>query len=266
MANNDSLNRSHDPPGATRGGWRDGCGAKWGVLCTHTYTHAAPVPRRTATAASAEVFVVTDHGAKGAGRTRDDDAIATTFAACRSSAGSAAGPPEVLFPRRGRTSPGRGAACSDSVIVEEGASVAPRQRLDGGWRPGPALPGAVAGLADGLTAFIFAHYARNVTLRQGGTLDAGGKRFWDESCGNWWCASPPTHGRRHPTPPHADDDCSPAGVRSGPGRLAQAAVRLAPLHAAHRPSTDIARRLRFEATAFWCIVPVHPGASRYPTL
>ena len=167
-----------------------------------------------ATAASAEVFVVTDHGAKGDGRTRDDAAIAATFAACRSSAASsAAGPREVLFPAPGTyiTGPWE-LACNDSVVtVEEGASVMSFTASGStqGWPLGPLpCPEPSQGLTDvQATPFIFAHYARNVTLRGGGTLDAGGKRFWDESCGNWWCASPPhpTASAPHPTPPHADD-------------------------------------------------------------
>ena len=74
-----------------------------------------------ATAASAEVFVVTDHGAKGDGRTRDDAAIAATFAAC-STASSTAGPREVLFPAPGTyiTGPWE-LACNDSVVTVEEA-------------------------------------------------------------------------------------------------------------------------------------------------
>ena len=57
----------------------------------HGETRVAVTPETAArlVAAGAEVFVVTDHGAKGDGQTRDDAAIAATFAACRSSAASA---------------------------------------------------------------------------------------------------------------------------------------------------------------------------------
>ena len=159
-----------------------------------------------ATATSAEVFVVTDHGAKGDGRTRDDAAIAATFAAC-SAAISTAEPREVLFPAPGTyiTGPWE-LACNDSVVtVEEGASVVSFTASGStqGWPLGPLpCPEPSQGLTDGqATPFIFAHYARHVTLRGGGTLDAGGKRFWDESCGNWWCACPPPPHPNHPSHP-----------------------------------------------------------------
>jgi polygalacturonase len=198
------------------------------LLSLTTLAAAAPGARGT-------IFDVTKHGAKGDGHTRADGAIEATFAAC-----AAAGGGVVLFPAPGRyvTGPWE-LACNDSVVtIEEGASVVSftTNGSTRGWPLGPLTsPEPSQGLTDLQAApFLLAHFARNVTLRGAGTLDAGGKPFWDEHCGNWWCPKwAPGVSSKHPY-----------------------AWRPFMLRIDHSSDFKV-EGLRFEATAFWCIVPVH---------
>ena len=198
----------------------------------------------TVTAVEAEVFDVTKHGAKGDGKTRDDGAIEATFRACAataSGAGTGTGSREVLFPAPGTyiTGPWE-LACNNSVVtIEPGASVVSftANGSTQGWPIGALTsPEPSQGLTDKQAApFILSHYARNVTLRGGGTLDAGGRPFWHEHCGNWWCPK-----------------------WAGPGVTPKSPYAWRPFMLRIDHSTDITiEGLRFEATAFWCIVPVH---------
>ena len=141
------------------------------------------------------VFDVRSHGAKGDGRTRDDAAIAATFAACRASSGSSGGR-EVRFPAPGQYLTGPWAlACNDTTVrVEPGASVV-SYTTHGDTRGWPLGPLDSPEPSQGLTSkqaspFISAYNTRGVRLTGGGTLDAGGAQFWAEHCGNWWCATP----------------------------------------------------------------------------
>eukprot|EP01048_Picozoa_sp_COSAG05_P000257 COSAG05_NODE_7_length_42457_cov_58.929152_14_plen_432_part_00 len=201
-------------------------------------THADKIPSsRALSTTHAEVFDVTKHGAKGDGRSRDDDAIQATFAACATS--SAIGPREVLFPAPGTyvTGPWE-LACNNSVVtVQQGASVVSftANGSTRGWPLGPLTsPEPSQGLTDKqATPFILAHYVHNVTLRGGGTLDAGGKPFWQERCGNWWCP------------------------KWAPGVSPKKPYAWRPFMLRIDHSADVTvDGLRFEATAFWCIVPV----------
>lgn len=188
------------------------------------------------------VFAVTDYGAKGDGVTNDQHAIAETFAACRQAVlagGDGHGGAEVVFPAPGRyvTGPWE-IACNDSVVrVERGASVVSFTARGStvGWPIGVLdCPEPSQGLTARQAApFILVHYARNVTLTGGGTLDAGGTPFWHEHCGNWWC---PKWSSATPKNPYA--------------------WRPFMLRIDHSSDVTV-DSLRFESTAFWCIVPVH---------
>ena len=194
-------------------------------------------------------FDVTDYGAKGDGKTRDDAAIAATFAACRAAGVGDDGPREVRFPAPGQyiTGPWE-LACNDTVVrIEQGASVVSYTASGStkGWPIGGlACPEPSQGLTDKQAApFMLVQHANNITLTGGGTLDAGGKPFWDEHCGNWWC-------------PKWDPGPNPARPGKNPGHGKQPyAWRPFMLRIDHSTGVTV-DNLRFDASAFWCIVPI----------
>ncbi len=215
-----------------------------GPACTCSAATTGGGGAARAGSGGARVFNVLDFGAKGDGVTNDHLAIAQTFAACRRAVragggGAGGGGAEVVFPAPGRyvTGPWE-IACNDSLVrVERGASVVSFTANGStvGWPIGALdCPEPSQGLTSKQAApFILAHYARNVTLTGGGTLDAGGKPFWHEHCGNWWC---PKWSGATPKQPYA--------------------WRPFMLRIDHSSDVTV-DNLRFESTAFWCIVPVH---------
>jgi len=138
-----------------------------------------PMPR------AAAVYDVRQYGARGDGTTNDTDAILAAFAACH--AGGVGG--DVLFGAPGIYIVSALAAnCNHSrIFVEPGATVR-SVNTTVGWPLGLDSPEPSQGnTARQAAPFLLLHYALNVTLTGGGTLDARGGMFWAEHCGNWWC-------------------------------------------------------------------------------
>ena len=208
---------------------------------------------------------VLDYGATGDGVTLDSAAIAKTFAACRDAATPGT---EIVFPAPGRylTGPWELSCNASTVIIEAGATVValnatlnwPIGRLP---CPEPSQGRTTAQAAP----FILADSVDDVTVTGGGVIDARGKMFWDEHCGNWcvfWvgCARViTTVGAavcRHQTHPALFTLSLPSTAWQVVPAVApcqcfqrNASVRVAPVYVAHSqfatiyPSKCLARRL-----------------------